>query len=86
MPLLVQDADRKINLLKEVEDRISSDLDNRAKELKNRAQSALTSSALVTLVATIAALLTAYFITRSITGPVAMLNGSMGELASGKVT
>ncbi|MEK7850259.1 MAG: methyl-accepting chemotaxis protein, partial [Deltaproteobacteria bacterium] len=74
----------KINLLKEVEDRISSDLDKKAKELKSRAQSALTGSLLVTIFAAVISLLMAYFITRSITGPVEVLSRSMDELASGR--
>lgn len=74
----------KINLLKEVEDRLSNDLNSKTVELKNGAQAALTVSVLVTIIAAITSLLIAYFITRSITGPVGMLSRSMVELASGQ--
>ena len=74
----------KINLLKEVEDRISEDLDKKAQELKNKAQSALALTLFMTGFAALSSLLMAYFTIRSITRPVELLKQSMGELASGR--
>lgn len=74
----------KINLLKEVEDRLSNDLGSKAGDLKAGARSALIAASAMTVVAVLLSILIAYFVTRGITGPIALLRQSMFELASGK--
>ncbi|MDH3972810.1 MAG: methyl-accepting chemotaxis protein [Deltaproteobacteria bacterium] len=73
----------KINLLKEVEDKLSTDLYAKAKEFRQNASLALVRYIIITVFAFLFAIIAAYFINSGITTPVIMQRKSMEELASG---
>ena len=74
----------KINLLKEVEDRLSTDLKSKAAAFKKQAWSALVQYLVVTICAIIFAIIVSFFINSGITKPIVLQRESMEELASGE--
>lgn len=76
----------KIDLLKEVEDKISSDLNLKAEEFKNNAQLALTFFIVVTIIAVFTSSFLAYLIMRAITHPLRKMIGSSQKIATGDLT
>lgn len=74
----------KINLLKEVEDKLSDDLSRNAEKFRSDAASALVWYIIITVCAFLFAIIASYFINRGITLPVIMQRKSMEELASGE--
>lgn len=74
----------KINLLKDVEDRLSTDLKSKAAVFKKEAWSALVQYMVVTICAILFALIVSFFINRGITKPIVLQRESMEELASGE--
>ena len=73
----------KINLLKDVENRLSDDLRSKAGELRSEARGALVFIIILTLVAVAIAIIFAILVTRSITSSIGTLSASMNELAAG---
>jgi methyl-accepting chemotaxis protein len=73
----------KINLLKEVEDRLSNDLNQKAKQHKNSARSMLMVFLVITIVAVLASIFMAYIVIRSITHPVDMIAAISRKIADG---
>ena len=73
----------KINLLKEVEDRLSNDLNKKAELLKDEAQSALTLFIAVTVFAVIASLFLGYIVVRAITKPLSNMAETSQRIATG---
>lgn len=74
----------KINLLKEVEDRLSTDLKSKAVALKKQAWTALVQYLVVTVCAILFAIIVSFFINNGITRPIVLQRESMEELASGE--
>jgi len=73
----------KINLLKEVEDKLSNDLNLRAEKLKDDAQSSLTLYIAVTVLAVIASLFLGYIVVRAITRPISNMAETSQRIATG---
>ncbi|MDT8317921.1 MAG: methyl-accepting chemotaxis protein [bacterium] len=73
----------KINLLKEVEDRLSTDLESRAASFKKQAWAELVQYLVVTVCAILFAVIVSFFINNGITMPIVIQRESMEELASG---
>ncbi|MCK4739111.1 MAG: methyl-accepting chemotaxis protein [Deltaproteobacteria bacterium] len=73
----------KINILKDIEDKLSHDLYSRAEELRTDAKNALVFILFLTLVAIGIAIVFALIVTRSITAAIGSLNDSMDKLAAG---
>ncbi|MBI5875144.1 MAG: nitrate- and nitrite sensing domain-containing protein [Deltaproteobacteria bacterium] len=78
-------ATGKINLLKEVEDRLSMDLNQKAGQLKQRAQTALIAFIVITAVAVILSVLLAYIVIRSITQPLNNMAETSQKIAAGEL-
>lgn len=74
----------KINLLKEVEDRLSTDLKSKASVLKKQAWTVLVQYLVVTVCAILFAIIVSFFINNGITRPIVLQRESMEELASGE--
>ncbi len=73
----------KINLLKEVEDKLSNDLNQKAEKLKDDAQSSLTLYIAVTVLAVIASLFLGYIVVRAITRPISNMAETSQRIATG---
>ena len=73
----------KINLLKDVEDGLTSDLNGRTGQLQKEAESALAFFVLITIIVTGAALVFALVIMRSITNPLREIAKSSEKIAAG---
>jgi methyl-accepting chemotaxis protein len=73
----------KINLLKDVENKLSSDLSTRAGDLRGAAKASLVFILSITIIAIVITIILAVLITRSITGSIRSINQSMSELAGG---
>ncbi len=71
---------RKIDAMKEVEDRLSNDLSGQVEQLSGKAKAQLVSNAAITLAALAAALLLSSMIARGILGPVRNLSSAMTRL------
>lgn len=76
----------KINLLKEVEDKLSDDLNLKAEQLKDNAQLALASFVVVTVISVLAAIVLAYIVMRSILHPLNKMAEFSQKIASGDMT
>ncbi|MCK5237256.1 MAG: methyl-accepting chemotaxis protein, partial [Deltaproteobacteria bacterium] len=74
----------KINLLKDVENKLAVDLESKSSELKSAAKWSLIVVILITIIAIIVTVFLAYLISKNITDSVKSLSGSMDELASGE--
>lgn len=77
-------ATGRINLLKDVENKLASDLKVASAELSSSAKGTLIFIIIITIIAILGAIVLTYFITRSITGSILTLSNSMEELASGE--
>ena len=74
----------KINLLKEVEDKLSKDLKLASAELKSGAWTALMSYITVTFCAFLFCIIISYFVNKGITTPIVLQKQSMEDLATGE--
>ncbi|MDH4227420.1 MAG: methyl-accepting chemotaxis protein, partial [Deltaproteobacteria bacterium] len=74
----------KINLLREVDVKLSTDLDKMTADKASSARAALIVAVIITLAALVVTIVLVYLITKSITGAVGFLHKSMEELASGE--
>lgn len=77
---------KKIDLLKQVEDRVASDLTALASGIRASAQSALYVAGGATLILLLVTGLLVFFIVRGITRPIAGITSAMSVLASGDTT
>ncbi len=73
----------KINLLKNVEDKLSADLRSLAVNLRDDAEASLYTSLGATILLLLLTALTVTVTVRSVTGPIGRLTGSMASLADG---
>ncbi|MBI5232718.1 MAG: methyl-accepting chemotaxis protein, partial [Deltaproteobacteria bacterium] len=73
---------KKINLLKEVEDKLSDDLNKKAAYLEAGGRAAMTWHSAITIAAILATIVFAYLVTREIVNPIGALRNSMEELAN----
>ncbi len=76
----------RINLMKEVEDRLSDDLKALTGQLKTRARTALLFSVTLTIIIIAVVLFLSYFITRSITVPLSMSIKILDRLSKNDLT
>lgn len=76
----------KINLLKEVEDRLSNDLTIKATQLRSKARSELIFLILITITSILVVITLAYFFIQGITRPLNNMVESSQKIASGNLT
>ena len=81
----VKMATGKINLLKEVEDRLANDLTITASQLRSKTRSELIFSTLITITSILVVIVLAYFFIRGITRPLKNIVESSRKIASGNL-